>query len=132
MRDSPTEADLRVGARAEENDDQEDHARPAGEVESLNADAPPFGLLPALPVLPSPPTEMRPGDVYAALSDGFFEAVDAAGMEFGQERVAELLRAHRRAGAAEGLAAIRAGVREFTGDAPLDDDRTAVIVKRTA
>ncbi len=75
---------------------------------------------------------MRPGDVYAALSDGFFEAVDAAGMEFGKDRVGELIRRHRRASAADILVALRAAVREFTGDAPLDDDRTAVIVKRTA
>ena len=102
-----------------------------GEVEVLNADAPPMGLLPAIPVLPAPPIEMRPGDVYAALSDGFFEAVDASGMEFGKERLGDLLVQHRRAGAAEILAALRAALREFTGDAPLDDDRTAVIVKRT-
>ncbi len=102
-----------------------------GKVESLNADAPPLGLLPALPVLPSPPILMRPGDVYAVLSDGFFEAVDGAGMEFGKDRIGDLIRQHRRASAAEILAAIRAALREFTGDAPLDD-RTAVIVKRTA
>ncbi len=99
-------------------------------VEELNADAPPMGLLPAVPVLPSPAIEMRPGDVYAALSDGFYEAVDAAEMEFGKDRIGELLRQHRRAGAAEILAALRAALREFTGDAPLDDDRTAVIVKK--
>ncbi len=103
----------------------------ADEIEDLNADAPPMGLLPAVPVLPSPPIEMRPGDVDAALSDGFYEAVDASGMEFGKERIGELLRQHRRAGAAEILAALRAALREFTGDAPLDDDRTAVIVQRT-
>ena len=102
----------------------------AGEVESLNADAPPMGLLPALPVLPRPPIEMKPGDVYAVLSDGFFEAVDGAGMEFGKDRISDLLKQHRRASAAEILAAFRAALREFTGDAPLDDDRTAVIVKR--
>ncbi len=79
----------------------------------------------------SAPLTMRPGDVYAVLSDGFYEAVDGSGMEFGKDRLGELLRQHRRAGAAEILAALRAALREFTGDAPLDDDRTAVIVKRT-
>ncbi len=102
-----------------------------GETSSMNADAPPMGLLPALPVLPSPAIAMQPGDVYAVLSDGFFEAVDSAGMEFGKDRVGEIIHQHRRAGATEILAAIRAALREFTGDAPLDDDRTAVIVKRT-
>ena len=67
----------------------------------------------------------------SVLSDGFYEAVDSAGMEFGKDRLSELLRQHRRAGAKEILAAVRAALREFTGDAPLDDDRTAVIVKRT-
>ena len=86
--------------------------------------------LPAIPILPPPAIELRPGDVYAVLSDGFYEATDAADMELGKERVIEVLRRHRRAGAAEILAALRGLVREFTGDAPLDDDRTAVIVKR--
>ena len=101
------------------------------EVEVRNADATPFGLLPPVPVALPPPTELRPGDIYAVLSDGFFEAKDAAGLELGTETVIEILRRHRRAGADETLAALRAAVREFTGDAPLDDDRTAVIIKRT-
>ena len=102
------------------------------QVESLNADAPPLGLLPAQPVVPSPPIEMHPGDVYVVLSDGFFEAVDASGMEFGKERISDLIHQHCDASAADILTAIRDALREFTGDAPLDDDRTAVIVKRTA
>ena len=73
---------------------------------------------------------MRPGDVYAVLSDGFFEAADAAGVELGTERVSEVIRRYRRETAANILAAVRATLREFTGDAPAVDDRTAVIVKR--
>ncbi len=108
------------------------HFRAAsGEVEVRIADAPPFGLLPGLPkAVPSAITLER-GDVYAVLSDGFYEATDSAGMELGTERIAELLRIHRAASAAEILAALRAAVEDFTGGAPLDDDRTAVIVKRS-
>ncbi|MCP3956505.1 MAG: SpoIIE family protein phosphatase [bacterium] len=99
-------------------------------VEDLNADAPPLGLLAGLPMVLPPPITLKPGDVYVVLSDGFFESVDAADMEFGKERVIGLIRQHRRAGSAEMLAAIRAALTEFTGNAPADDDRTAVIVKR--
>ncbi len=53
-------------------------------------------------------------------------------MRLGKDRVADLIRRHRRASAADIPIALRAAVREFTGDAPLDDDRTAVIVKRIA
>jgi len=100
------------------------------EVEVRNADATPFGLLPPMSVNLPAPTELQSGDIYAVLSDGFFEASDAAGEEFGTERLAELIRRHRSAGAEEILEALRKEVREFTGDAPLDDDRTAVIIKR--
>ncbi len=100
------------------------------QVEVLNADAPPLGLFPALPILAPPPVEMRPGDIYAVLSDGFFEAADPAGVELGKERVSEVIRRYRRETAVDILAAIRATLRELTGDAPADDDRTAVIVKR--
>ncbi|MEE8524460.1 MAG: SpoIIE family protein phosphatase [Thermoanaerobaculia bacterium] len=98
-------------------------------IEVFRADVPPMGLMQELVVDPPAPIEIAPGDVYAVLSDGFFEAVDGSGMEFGQDRVIEVIRQHGRAGAAEILAALRASVREFTGSAPFDDDRTAVIIK---
>jgi serine phosphatase RsbU (regulator of sigma subunit) len=38
---------------------------------------------------------------------------------------------HHGASPRENLAAIRSAVDEFTGDSPQDDDRTAIIIKRT-
>lgn len=101
-----------------------------GEVEVTTADAPPFGLLPGLPVVVPASRSMRPGDIQAVLSDGFFEATDPAGLEFGTERVGELIRRYRNATAEEILTALVAALREFTGDAPAEDDRTAVLFKR--
>ena len=43
--------------------------------------------LPAIPILPPPAIELRPGDVYAVLSDGFYEAVDAAALRAATVRI---------------------------------------------
>jgi serine phosphatase RsbU (regulator of sigma subunit) len=100
------------------------------EVEVLGADAPPLGLLPPMPVRIKPPLTLLPGDVYVALSDGFYEASDATGEEFEKERVIAVLKERHHLGAEEILAGLREAVEVFTGGAPLDDDRTAVILRR--
>ena len=49
--------------------------------------------------------ELAPGDILVLLSDGFYEQHDAAGEQFGEQRVEALVRAHhgeRRRGAARG------------------------------
>ena len=82
------------------------------ECEVLGADAPPFGLLPPMPMPMPAATKLEVGDIFAVLSDGFYEAVDAADMEFGKDRISDLLRQHRRADAADILAALRAALSE--------------------
>ena len=103
----------------------------SAETEVLNASAPPLGLLPPMPVRLAAPTTLGRGDVYLVLSDGFYEASDATGEEFEKERVIEILEDHHERPPREILAALRESLEEFTGGAPLDDDRTAVIIKRT-
>jgi sigma-B regulation protein RsbU (phosphoserine phosphatase) len=73
---------------------------------------------------------LLPGDCLLFHTDGVKEAVDAAGEEFGMER----LRLAFRDGAAQGAeAAIRAVERElarFAGDAPQMDDVTLVAIEK--
>lgn len=102
----------------------------AGKVDSLSSDAPPLGLLPNLSIVVPPPIHLEPGDFFLVLSDGFYEAMNAANEEFEEERVAEILRSHPGESPKVILDRIKAAVEEFTGGAPYSDDRTAVILKR--
>ena len=93
------------------------------------ADMPPFGVVDHFEVETPPTVSMAPGDLYAVLSDGFFEAVNEDHELFGVERVQEVIRRHRDAPSAQLLEAIRAAVDDFAGSRPPDDDRTAVLIK---
>jgi sigma-B regulation protein RsbU (phosphoserine phosphatase) len=73
---------------------------------------------------------LSPGDVVLFYTDGVTEAVNAEGEEFGEERLAELLRVHRAEPAEAIAGAIETAVREFTGDLVQADDFTLVLVKR--
>jgi sigma-B regulation protein RsbU (phosphoserine phosphatase) len=72
------------------------------------------------------------GDVYVFCTDGIFEAFDEQGSEFGAERLVEVVRGARHLPATGIVDAIFHAVREFRGDAPQNDDMTAVAVKITA
>ena len=96
----------------------------------LAADVAPLGLRPDLPIAEPPPIAMAPGDLYVVLSDGFFEARDAAGEYLGVERLTVALERERAGTAAEILAALRAELEAFRAGTPADDDRTAVVIRR--
>jgi sigma-B regulation protein RsbU (phosphoserine phosphatase) len=72
-----------------------------------------------------------PGDVYVFCSDGVYDANDARGQEFGQERLLEIVRETRLLPAREIVGAIVTAVHEFRGDTPPNDDMTAVAVRIT-
>ena len=101
------------------------------EFEVRTADAPPMGLFDLGPIDVPPATHLAPGDIYAVLSDGIFEATDPQEVEFGEERVQQVIREHRDASAADILANIREATESFTQGAPANDDRTIIIIKRT-
>jgi len=73
---------------------------------------------------------LAPGDIVLLYTDGVTEAPDAQQEEFGVERLMNIVREKRAASAAEIVASIHAALRAFTGDAPLFDDITSVVVKR--
>lgn len=94
------------------------------------ADVPPMGIFPRLAIDAAVPIELEHGDVFAVLSDGFFEAARPDGEELGRERVKGILLEHPDASASEILAALVHAVEVFTGGRPAADDRTALVVKR--
>lgn len=73
---------------------------------------------------------LEPGDILALISDGVYEYNNMEGEGFGEDRVAEVFRAHHQlpmAGLCEEL--IRA-VEVFGNGAPQEDDITLVLVRR--
>ena len=100
------------------------------EVVVLGSDMPPLGVIDSLPVSVQPPIQLGPGDLFAVLSDGIFEAKSPEREDFGQERVVAALRAHHAQSPRGILDALRATLAEFTGSEPQDDDRTAILIKR--
>ena len=98
--------------------------------EVLDSNAVPLGLFPAINVELPEPFQLEPGDLYAVLSDGLFEAKDPQEEEQGTERICDVIRRHSHEPAAAIRQHIRTATDEFTHGAPPDDDRTIIIIKR--
>jgi serine phosphatase RsbU (regulator of sigma subunit) len=96
----------------------------------LDAHALPFGIVEDMEVEPSDPIAMRPGDIFAVISDGIFEAVNNAGEQFAVERTKNVIHEHCKDSAEQILQALREAVADFTDNAPAEDDRTVIIIKR--
>ena len=100
-------------------------------IEIHEAHVPPLGVIADLGIGSSRSIPMLPGDIFAVISDGFFEATGRDGQKLGTDRVAAVILKHHRAGAGRILEALRKRVTSFAGDAPAGDDRTALILKCT-
>ncbi len=76
--------------------------------------------------------DLLPGDLFVFCSDGVSEANDAAGREFGTGRLMQVVEEMRARTAREVVDAIFTAVYDFRGDAPQNDDMTAVALRITA
>ncbi len=74
---------------------------------------------------------LRMGDVFVFCSDGIFDSMNEAGEDFGARRLCDIVRQHRGLTARGIVDAIFDEVTAFRGQAPQDDDMTAVAVKIT-
>jgi phosphoserine phosphatase RsbU/P len=72
--------------------------------------------------------KLQPEDHLLLFTDGVLEALNAAGEEFGQERVCTLLRANARASAPDILARLRDAVLSFSANVPQHDDITIMVL----
>jgi serine phosphatase RsbU (regulator of sigma subunit) len=102
------------------------------EFEVIDADTVPFGIMPDIEMEAPTGVTMEPGDIFIVISDGVYEATSPAGEQFGRARVEASIAAHAHETPEQILEATRVALNAFTHDAPADDDRTAVILKRKA
>ena len=98
------------------------------EVQRLETGGPVMGLLPAANFQQGE-QYVAPGDLLIAFSDGVVEATNTAGEEFGDKRLISIAREQWDASATDIRAAIHARLKEFTGNAPVEDDETLIIVR---
>jgi sigma-B regulation protein RsbU (phosphoserine phosphatase) len=75
--------------------------------------------------------QLTQDDVFVFCTDGVFEAMNGKGLEFGSRNLIDVVHANRAQSAREIVDAIFEAVRVFRGDAPQNDDMTAVAVKIT-
>ena len=74
--------------------------------------------------------QLEQGDTLVMFTDGVTEAADAEFKEFGVERLDNILRQQTNATCQQTVEAIKAGIKEFVGDAEQSDDITMLVVKR--
>lgn len=73
---------------------------------------------------------LQPGDVLALISDGVYEYRNESGEEFGEHRVAEIVKRHHRTSMSELTGLLMAAVDTFAGSTPQEDDITMVLIRR--
>jgi sigma-B regulation protein RsbU (phosphoserine phosphatase) len=73
---------------------------------------------------------VAPGDLLIFYTDAVTEAIDSRQQPFGEERLRELVGKHARAGAKQVLESVIEAVQNHSGDVPVADDMTLLIVKR--
>lgn len=101
-----------------------------GEVESHPSTGLPMGILLDTELEMCGPVDLAPGDMFILLTDGFMEWARADGQQYGEERLAEMIRRHCKLPCSELIQAIYEDVRAFGAGSPQLDDLTAVLVKR--
>lgn len=75
---------------------------------------------------------LEPGDLIVVFSDGIPEALNAAGEEFGDDRLSACVKGNRAADPSGIVETLLATVREFSGGAIQTDDVTALALRYTA
>jgi len=95
------------------------------EVERRESDGPPLGVVAGF-AFASHAVELAAGDLAAVLTDGLTEVRNAHGEEFGEERLAEVLRANAGRPLPEIHAAMLDAVRRF---GPQRDDQTLLLLR---
>jgi phosphoserine phosphatase len=90
----------------------------------------PVGIMDIDDSIVSASLQLEPGDILALISDGVYEYNNTQSEEFGEDRVAELFKAHHRLPMAEFTERLIEAVMDFGGEAPQEDDITLVLVRR--
>jgi serine phosphatase RsbU (regulator of sigma subunit) len=103
--------------------------RADGTAEALVSSGVPLGLMESASYTAANAT-LGPGDALLIFSDGVSEARDRAGNELGVERLVEIVRGALVLDAAGVVERVERALDEFSAGAPVDDDRTLLVLKR--
>jgi phosphoserine phosphatase RsbU/P len=103
--------------------------RANGDVELLKGGGIILGILPMASYQESR-IKMETGDTLVLFTDGVTEAPNVNDEDFGEERLANLVKTLQGKSAAHIVEAIEAAVTEFTQGAPVADDITVVVARR--
>ena len=104
--------------------------RPGGAVETLPVGGLPVGLFEPMKVTVHD-AQLRPGDLFFLYTDGVTEAEDPGAVQFGEERLADLLaKKGHGARASQWIARVEAAVREFARGRSQLDDITCLALRR--
>ena len=74
--------------------------------------------------------QLEQGDTLVMFTDGVTEATDTAYKEFGTERLDSILRQQSGSTPQQIIESVKAGIKEFVGEAEQSDDITMLVVKR--
>jgi serine phosphatase RsbU (regulator of sigma subunit) len=105
--------------------------RAGGEAEWLRSNGVPLGLIPGAKYGEGE-LVMKPGDLLLVYTDGITEAADPDDEEFGEERLLDSARRGRALPLREMAAVLEGDLDAFARGVPFHDDRTLVLVRRTA
>jgi serine phosphatase RsbU (regulator of sigma subunit) len=99
----------------------------------IDSDAMPFGVTSAgfMPDA-SQRIGLQPKDILLVITDGYYEAMNPAGTQWGEAAVQQVVRSLRDRPCAEILDALDRGSLEFCKPLQPGDDRTAILVRRLA
>lgn len=99
-----------------------------GKARLLQADGTPVGVMP-ISLSEDHVLDFLPGDVLVVATDGFSEARNAAGQEFGYAELTALVQTLAKLPAYELAVRLKQIVEEFTNGEPQSDDQTLVVLK---
>ena len=102
-----------------------------GRVEGLNSTGKPVGILPDSRYEMASIT-LPPGATLTLYTDGLNEAANGEDEEFGNERLAVLVREASRGDVASMPGRVLAAITAFEAGAPITDDKTIVVLRRVA
>lgn len=102
----------------------------SGRGEELPATTLPLAVMPGFNAQRGAPLPMQPGDILILVTDGFFEWANAAGEQFGTDRIFEIVRTHQAGSARHIIERLHESVVQFGGGTPQADDLTVIVVKR--
>jgi phosphoserine phosphatase len=90
----------------------------------------PVGVMPLDGMDKAVKLQLDPGDVLALISDGVYEYTALDGSQFGEDRVAAIMRENHHLSMADLGQSLVDAAFEFGGEAPQADDVTLVLVRR--